>query len=926
MKTENMEREAIESLQDDVPPTTHTSHPRFVSRGTSWIGRVAELTAAPSSEPPISGRTFVSALTLLHEQRALVKTIKNSDWLGLLWQMHQDKPFRTSLSLPPVDGERMSFFGRIDAGCVGLVYDLDEMNLEDDRGVFCWPSGYYAKTEHNMIIDRNGYVSLVGGREDALVSIEQLRTANEAHKTERERAAARAEAATEAASVAYAHAAAASEYECEMGYAEDAEAFQYAAAAVAAVGRRAAEAGRAASEAEAAAEAAALPLSYNEVSLRLTGIIGIVGVFVRSSEERHVRFALGVRSLLAHVFPSLTGLPLLRITPSGGAVEVSRAEQLRVLRSHTKQVAGATQAHAERVRTEQITASGDGEGGSGSGDEGSGSDSETGGGASSLLLECDGLVAEGRIPIDLSAFPELSVAERLAFHAAHGVSHASLTLLLEHLANTDNGAGLQPAIELGLRAAARAGNCASVRELIRAAAPYLLRASPSAAPATSSTATPQPELTPSSVDAVSDVGPSHMMQQRNLADLHAPSCPAGAEPDLSILEPKATPLALAALRMRTRAGQPPSPLERRPSREGMSPSAKAPGVPRSNSIDSTIVGGSSHGSNDSHDPALCLDAEIDETTTSLAPQPPPTPSYAPADEEADSTTLVATVSLLHSMCAAKAQSEARSASRGPEEEEEEAAREEAPPADVTDASTTTTTTMTTASNSTTTLAQSPGPNNNPGWSDEMLVALGAQIALGEFTAGRTTVRLRAACGRLNTWLEEATAPRCSSLLFRVQSWHETRRVEPESELSSFLCGRAVVNRQRFHEQLLKLAHAPDGLAYTSMLYDLVANLNRPCLRMRMLREVLGLDGRFSRDVVFGVVCLAFDIVEAMARGAPAPPAPHGLDLDGFDEGTRLEADALFHALGRGSEEPRPSDPVGAERRTSRVLSDSRHAA
>ena len=80
--------------------------------------------------------------------------------------------------------------------------------------------------------------------------------------------------------------------------------------------------------------------------------------------------------------------------------------------------------------------------------------------------------------------------------------------------------------------------------------------------------------------------------------------------------------------------------------------------------------------------------------------------------------------------------------------------------------------------------------------------------------------------------------------------------------------------------------------------------------MKMLQEVLGLDGRFSRDITFGVVCLAFDIVEAMARGAPKPPGPHGLDLDGFDEGMRLEAETLFSSLERLEERREDADVSG----------------
>ena len=207
-----------------------------------------------------------------------------------------------------------------------------------------------------------------------------------------------------------------------------------------------------------------------------------------------------------------------------------------------------------------------------------------------------------------------------------------------------------------------------------------------------------------------------------------------------------------------------------------------------------------------------------------------------------------------------------------------------------------------------------------GWSDDMLVALGAQIALGEFVAGRTTLRLQSACSRLAEWLEEAQRPSCTSLLFRIRSWHETAQVEPDSDLSSFVCGKAVLNRQMFYGQLCELQQAADGHTYVAMLYELVSKLRRPCLRMRMLQEVLGLDHRFSRDITFGVICLAFDIVESIARGAPAPPALHGLDLDGFDEATRLEADTLFR-----SERERPTDPCGEDRRRSRMLVDGRHS-
>lgn len=140
--------------------------------------------------------------------------------------------------------------------------------------------------------------------------------------------------------------------------------------------------------------------------------------------------------------------------------------------------------------------------------------------------------------------------------------------------------------------------------------------------------------------------------------------------------------------------------------------------------------------------------------------------------------------------------------------------------------------------------------------------------------------------------------------------------------------------------------------------------------------MLGLDSRFSRDIVHGVVCLAFDVLEELGEGggvrsrppnAPpssAPPfgrfdsgstppalastlpteanvndgasqgkgatvvnvhrveevevekAKEGLRaLDSYDEATRLEAEALFGSTRRR----RPSDPLGEESRRARVL-------
>ena len=141
-------------------------------------------------------------------------------------------------------------------------------------------------------------------------------------------------------------------------------------------------------------------------------------------------------------------------------------------------------------------------------------------------------------------------------------------------------------------------------------------------------------------------------------------------------------------------------------------------------------------------------------------------------------------------------------------------------------------------------------------------------------------------------------------------------------------------------ELLLAQRSGDGLEYIEKLYALSSRLRKPCLRLRILQQVLGLDTRFSRDTVHGVICLAFDVLEEMSGrkrrrqdddGAPAaapadaPAAAEdmdvgarasvGLDLTEYDEATQLEADAV---LGTASERPRPSDPVGEKSRKARI--------
>ncbi|CAJ1964865.1 unnamed protein product [Cylindrotheca closterium] len=151
---------------------------------------------------------------LLKKQQACVKTIKNSEWPSFLQRFqvaknkeqkcrfptqHEDIPpnhqegypfnsFVTSTTLLPELGKKMRCYGSLYSYPVGVVFALpnsDSPNEEDDAAAqaktWSWPAGYAAKTEFN--IERG---KLINGRQEALVSLTQLRQYNKEYVYEKD--------------------------------------------------------------------------------------------------------------------------------------------------------------------------------------------------------------------------------------------------------------------------------------------------------------------------------------------------------------------------------------------------------------------------------------------------------------------------------------------------------------------------------------------------------------------------------------------------------------------------------------------------------------------------------------------------------------------------------------------------------------------
>ena len=160
---------------------------------------------------------------LLQQQRAVVKTIRNSEWpqfmqrfqqeqsssKGKFPAVHDDIPpnknnqpfnaFYTSTSLLPYLGRKMRAYGSETSYTVGVVFALPEYSSSIRQPqspqqppqsqqplppseaadvaatqTWAWPAGYAAKTEFNI-----AHGELINGRKEALVSLEQLRLYND---------------------------------------------------------------------------------------------------------------------------------------------------------------------------------------------------------------------------------------------------------------------------------------------------------------------------------------------------------------------------------------------------------------------------------------------------------------------------------------------------------------------------------------------------------------------------------------------------------------------------------------------------------------------------------------------------------------------------------------------------------------------------
>lgn len=117
-------------------------------------------------------------LKLLEDEEALVKSVGDRHWASFSTILMTGT--KTPTTLLPAGGKAMDLYGSTQRACCGMIWDLNKVIKrhktcgQDTSTYYAWPSGYYAKTEFNMMLDG----SLKNGRKDHLVSLDTLRLQN----------------------------------------------------------------------------------------------------------------------------------------------------------------------------------------------------------------------------------------------------------------------------------------------------------------------------------------------------------------------------------------------------------------------------------------------------------------------------------------------------------------------------------------------------------------------------------------------------------------------------------------------------------------------------------------------------------------------------------------------------------------------------
>jgi hypothetical protein len=182
-------------------------------------------------------------------------------------------------------------------------------------------------------------------------------------------------------------------------------------------------------------------------------------------------------------------------------------------------------------------------------------------------------------------------------------------------------------------------------------------------------------------------------------------------------------------------------------------------------------------------------------------------------------------------------------------------------------------------------------------SPQMLVPFGAFIVLWETCSGGVAARAEDEMLHLKDWLSQA-----NSYTFLLRCWQHGEGGETENMLSSLLNGDAAACIQSFHDEMQELAVVSHELPiFATQLHEMAWSLYKSpsttCLSS--LCGMLGLDQRFSTELMHAVSCLLLDVV-----------SPRSTPRSLFDVAEAVHLEASWQGLSPTCSDAFNPDPLG----------------
>lgn len=198
--------------------------------------------------------------------------------------------------------------------------------------------------------------------------------------------------------------------------------------------------------------------------------------------------------------------------------------------------------------------------------------------------------------------------------------------------------------------------------------------------------------------------------------------------------------------------------------------------------------------------------------------------------------------------------------------------------------------------------------------ENCLRAAGALACLAALASGRLAWAADQAVQLLGNWIDKAEA----SLAFRVSSWRDASRHTEDGtagpSFAAFAGKKAIQNRSKFRDKLQeglgrKLTRvdqysssddgeqddeSPVGEHRLAQLTELVASCHAPCLRLELLQFVVGLDARWTRDLMLHSCELARDSLTENLRNGNLTTSNSDLNLMQMAAAIERKAGVVTH--------------------------------